>query len=364
MRVSQDSGTTIPAAGVMARTPGGNGPAERIVLRNSELAVVLLPGKGCDIYCLTDLATGVDVLAKTRLTPADVARMPYARTSADAWLAQYLGGWQLILPNGGAPSEVRGTEWGFHGEACLLPWSVEATSGTSAVATVRLLHAPLHVRRIFELAGRTLRLTETVRNESSLAVEVMWAHHPAFGAPFLDENCVVATGARRFSADDEAPGTELQPGSVHDWPRAVSAAGAAVRLDRVSPSGSGAAHLGYLSDFRAGFFAISNPVLKLGVAVRWPLETFPQAWYWAEAGAAQDFPWFGDFYTLAIEPSTSAPAQGIATLRGKGGQPLVLPGGEERTVELETTLFLAGPEVINVGPAGDVRFASAAGEGI
>lgn len=330
--------------------------ANQVTLDNGSIQVSILPGKGCDIFRLRDVATGVDVLAKTRLTPADLQSPGYVANSAEAWLAQYPGGWQLVLPNGGAAADVDGAQWGFHGEACLLRWAVESLSATSLSASVRLLRAPLLVRRQFEIADRTLTLRETVRNESVRDIELMWAHHPAFGAPFLDAGCLVSTGARTLTADDDAPGTVLGAGSVHSWPAASAPDGTPVSLDRVPGPGSGTAHLAYLSDFVSGYFGITNPRLGLGIAFRWPLETFPCAWYWLEAGASTGFPWYGGHYTLAIEPATSAPAQGMAALAAKGGTPLRLAPGEERSVDIEATLFKDRRRVWGVGPAGDVTF--------
>ena len=35
----------------------------------------------------------------------------------------------------------------------------------------------------------------------------MWRHHPAFGAPFLSEQCVIDVGTKSFISDDSYPGT-------------------------------------------------------------------------------------------------------------------------------------------------------------
>jgi hypothetical protein len=335
--------------------------AEVITLDSGVLQVEVLPGKGCDIHALRDVQTGVDVLAKTRLGLGDLQPGGYAASSAEAWLSQYLGGWQIVLPNGGPPALVDGAEWGFHGEANQLSWTVEAVSADTLDASVRLLRAPLRVQRHLRVAGSTMTIRDTVTNESSRDVDVMWAHHPAFGSPFLDEGCIVSTGAKVVTADDEAPGTVLAAGSVHSWPGAVTASGEDASLSSVPAPGSGVAHLAYLSDFGEGFFAITNPRQRLGVAVRWPLEVFPCAWYWVEAGASSGFPWYGDHYTLAVEPATSAPAQGLHNLRAKGGTPLTLAGGQELRTELEATLFHDDRAVSGVAPGGTVSFVTPEG---
>lgn len=326
------------------------------MLANEFITVVILPDKGCDVFELRDQRSGIDVLAKTRLTSADVQPQHHWGNSVEAWLSQYIGGWQLILPNGGAPAAVNGVEWGFHGEACMLRWTVEELSSATLQASVRLTCAPLRVKRNFELDGGTLRLTEQVTNESSEACEFMWSQHPAFGAPFIDEDCLIYIDAAKIVADDQAPGTTMAPGTVHQWPAVTSITGDTKRLDVMPAQRSGEACLAYLSDFRSGSFAITNPRLELGVAMSWPLEVFPHAWYWIEAGATKGFPWFGEHYTLAVEPATSVPAQGMEVLQEKGGTPLRLGARESVEAELEMTLFHDHRRATRVLRGGAIEF--------
>ncbi len=129
-----------------------------VELSSSELAVTLLPGKGCDVLELVDRASGVDVLLKSPWTPG---RIPvYAPSSFEAWLETYPGGWQLILPNGGDATVEHGVEWGFHGEAALIAWRVEELEQTRAVCSAELITAPLGVRRVVSLDGAVLRIEE------------------------------------------------------------------------------------------------------------------------------------------------------------------------------------------------------------
>jgi hypothetical protein len=71
-------------------------------LSSEHAEVTVLPEKGADILSLVDRRSGVDVLFKTPWgvrTPG-----PWARrgTSQERWIEAYAGGWQLLLPNGGA----------------------------------------------------------------------------------------------------------------------------------------------------------------------------------------------------------------------------------------------------------------------
>lgn len=327
-----------------------------LALRTAEVEVVLLPEKGCDIYSLTDRESGVDVLFKTPwgLPPRGPAALPPG--SESAWLERYPGGWQVLCPNGGAETDAPGTRWGFHGEACLVPWELVDSGPGFAELTVRLHHAPLRLRRRVSLEGRLLTVDESVTNTSPDELELMWSHHPAFGAPLVGPDAVITTGASTVVADDKAPGTLLAPGSRHTWPVASTADGGEVDLSMIPDPPT--AQLAYLTDFAqdAGWFAISNPRLGLGVGMRWPTEVFGHAWLWQELNATPGYPWWREAYVCAVEPATTFPGQGVATARSAGASLLRLAGGETRDVVLEAVLFrTTGAGVRGIGPRGQVE---------
>ncbi|GAB3434588.1 aldose 1-epimerase [Actinophytocola sediminis] len=325
-----------------------------LALRTAEVEVVLLPEKGCDIYSLTDRESGVDVLFKTPWGLPPPAPGALAPDSESAWLERYPGGWQVLCPNGGAETEAPGTRWGFHGEACLVPWEVTATGEDFAELTVRLHHAPLRLRRRVRLEGRLLTIEESVTNTSPVELELMWSHHPAFGAPLVGPESVITTSARTLVADDEAPGTLLTPGSRHQWPMVSTVDGTEVDLSRIPDAPT--AQLAYLTDFDgAGWFAISNPRLGLGVGMRWPTEVFGHAWLWQELRATPGYPWWREAYVCAIEPATTFPGQGVAAARDKGASLLRLGGEETRNVVLEAVLFRTDARVRRIGPRGLVE---------
>ena len=104
-------------------------------LTNGALAVTVLPGKGADIYEITDLATGLDPLFKAPwgLQPPG-RRGPRGQRRRAPFLENYEGAWQELLPNTNDACTHQGTPVPFHGEVATRPWSVavEADDGEPA----------------------------------------------------------------------------------------------------------------------------------------------------------------------------------------------------------------------------------------
>ena len=89
-----------------------------VTFENDRLKVVVLPGKGADIYSLVHKPSGVDALMKTPwgLKP------PSGSPPAD-FLENYEGAWQELFPSANDACEVEGHSVPFHGEVALRAWS-------------------------------------------------------------------------------------------------------------------------------------------------------------------------------------------------------------------------------------------------
>lgn len=329
--------------------------SQALVLASEQLSVSLLPTKGCDVYSLVDRASGVDVLFKS---PWGVRQPPWAgTTSMERWIEAYPGGWQLLVPNGGDECVSDGARFAYHGEAAMVPWTVVDSDPSSAMLTTALTTAPLSLQRRITVDGPVLRIVETVTNESPDAFECMWSHHPAFGAPFVDESCVLAIGCKTVVADDRAPGTLLAPGSRHEWPVVTTSAGHSLDLRRIPPPQERRAVLAYCEDFVEPFFALTNQRLNLGVGVRWPVERFPKAWLWQEVHSGSGWPWYRRAYVVAVEPASTVPGQGFAAARDKGERGVRFAPHESIQVLVEAVVFHDGRTVEGIDEGGRVRFA-------
>lgn len=333
-----------------------------LALENSQVRVVVLPGKGADITSLFVKPEEIDVLWQSPWGHLPGGGIATAVDSQVAWLDAYQGGWQEIFPSGGGPCRYKGVELNFHGEASTSAWDIlrQETTADYAELTLglRLRRSPFRIERTMRLeaGSAALRLRERVTNEGGEAMEFMWGHHPAFGAPFLSGRCQIATNARAVRADPgfEGPYNPLTPGSVNAWPR-VTRDGQETDLSLVpGETGQPRQTMAYLGDFAGdyGWYAITNTELGVGVGLRWSTEDFPFAWFWQEMHASAGYPWYRGVYTMAIEPFTSWPGGGLAAVIEHSGTQRALAPGESLETELLATVFHGHGPVTGVSQEG------------
>lgn len=299
-----------------------------VTLENELLRVGVLAGKGADVVEFSYKPRDLDFVW---LTPGGV-RNPaaYASTSPDplaTFLDTYPGGWQEILPNGGAPSSHLGAAFGQHGEVSNLPWDVRIDEdGEQAVAvtfSVRGQKTPLRLERTMRLAAGepALSVRETLTNESDVPVRAMWGHHLAFGRPFLRPGCRIELppGATVIPHPEaiHPDGRRVRADRRPAWPIAEGADGEPVDLSVVPPAGTLSEML-YLTDLPEGRYRITRPEDGIGLEVRWDVAVMPYLWYWQEFGASAGYPWYGRPYAVGLEPFSSYPTNGLAEAVANG----------------------------------------------
>jgi galactose mutarotase-like enzyme len=333
-----------------------------IVLENRFLQAVILPDKGADILRLIYRPMNLDVLWKT---PWGLKRpgpgVPSVHQSHAAWMETYPGGWQEIFPNGGSPCIYKGAELGFHGEASMTTWDFETTT-TAASAEVRLVtrlaRSPFRIHRTMAVTPDqpVLIVRERITNEGDEPMNYMWGHHPAYGEPFLSGDCRIDTGAKNLIADDgyDPPFNPLSLNREYQWPNAERD-GKTTDLSRVPPKSQPQALFAYFKDFESGWYAITNTKMGLGVGMTWPTEVFPYAWFWQELSACGGYPWYRAAHTLAIEPFTSFPGQGLVNVMEKTRTQRVLQPGETIAAELRFVFFESTRGVRRIDADGTVH---------
>jgi hypothetical protein len=272
----------------------------------------------------------------------DPTRLPLLSESQADWLARFPGGWQQLLPNAGPARPQDGVILGYHGEAAVVPWTIDESIATSAVLTVDLLTAPLRVHREVTMAGSSVVLRDTVTNLSPDPVQVRWVQHPGFGAPFIDQDARIDSGARTLLTDPEIPGRDLAPDAALTFPVTVGRDGHELDLRMVPGPARPRAVFGALTDFEAAWFSITSPNTGLGVRMKWDQKLFPHAWFWQECHATPGFPWYQRAYVVAIEPANVLPGEGQIGNYRRGDGPL-LAGRASWVSDLTVTVFTVAP---------------------
>jgi len=309
---------------------------ETVRLRGSRIECEVVPGKGGDILGARWLPRGVDLLWRSPWGLRRRASVPTGATGPSAFLETYPGGWQTIFPNGGDPASLGGVEQPFHGEATLAPWEWTQVDDAAIEMTTRLTRSPFHLRKRVTVRSAGIEVEETILNEGRSPLDVMWSHHPAFGAPLLGPGCRIEAAATTFLADDarDTPAGDLRPGATSEWPHAVARGSGTVDLRLMPDEATPRDRFGYLLGFTEPRMALVNQALGLQVTLRWDLEVMPCAWYWLEAHATLGYPWYGAAYVLGLEPASSYPGQGLDAVRAKHGPLLRFAPGEERTAHV------------------------------
>lgn len=331
-----------------------------LFLENELVRIGILLDKGADIFQWIYKPTDTDFLWRS---PNGLTRpdrfTPTRASSSGAFLDSYHGGWQEIFPGGG-PVDYHGAELGLHGEVTSLGWEYTIQTDTpdciDVILSVDCVRTPFHLERRLRLEKNNpaLYIQEKLTNLSPEPQELMWGHHPAFGAPFLREGVqlfVPAGKAQAHSPRFAASGL-LEPGMEFNWPIAT-VNGCDLDLSKVQGPDGGFAELIYLKDLSAAWYAVLDPEKKLGIGLAWSQEVFPYLWFWLVYGKAPGYPWYDRAYVIALEPWSSIPNNLDQAIQQ--GSQIRLEGGGSRTVSLTATVITGCQTVNEVKLDGTVR---------
>ena len=328
-------------------------------IENDVLATIVLMDKGADIYGLVYKPKDVDVLWKSPWGMKEQARgFDSAFDSATAWLEAYAGGWQVLFPNGGDPTNYKGAALSFHGEASMKAWDYEIVSEDAGALEVkmkaRLSRSPYTIERWMRIESGSpiLHIREGISNHAGEEMDCMWSHHPAYGAPFLSEHCVIDVGTASFVADDRYAGfaNPLTLSESYQWPMAGE-----LDMSKVPGPDEERDILAYFQDFESGWYAITNKEMGLGIGLAWDESVFPYAWFWQELKASPGFPFYKCSYVMAIEPASSIPGQGLTTVMETTGTHLTLQPGESREIEMKAVFYESDSGVQKIDADGRVH---------
>ncbi|NGM70623.1 aldose 1-epimerase [Natronolimnobius sp. AArcel1] len=342
---------------------------DAVILENSALRVLVLPGKGGDIVEFRDKRTDVDVLWRTphNWTPPESRYVPTAAETG--WNEHYPGGWQVNLPVAGGGWEFDGSAYGQHGESALLPWDAEVVRDDGEAVTLRLTveltRYPFVVERDLTLpAGDSrLEIEESVTNRGERPLEYVWQQHVTLGQPLLSSAARLdlpdATGVNP-KYGDAFPNARLEGDVEFEWPHAPGRDGTTVDLREIPPEDSTIHDQSFAVDMADGWYALTNPDIDLGFALTFPLEPFESLWYWQPFGGFHESPWFNRNYNVGLEPTTAYP--GDPDVQRENGTMKELEPGETVEAEFTATTYGGLESVSDVSPDGTIEGTPLEGE--
>lgn len=336
-----------------------------LILENELIRVTILIDKGSDIVEFRYKPFDLDLLFFAPNGIRNPNRNLVSAPTGGPFLDYFSGGWNEILPNGGPPVTYKGAELGQHGEVSLIPWDYaileDSPDRVAARLWVRPLRTPFFLEKTLSLEpGRAvLTIEERLSNEGGEALQLMWGHHIAFGRPFLEEGAVIDAPAQRFLVHEAMPGygpRRFQPGVTADWPQVPAPDGSVADASQVPAYGPvKAQEMAYLAELSEGWYAITNPIRKIGFGIQFDPSLFRYVWYWQQLGdVAQGYPWWGRTHTAALEPWTSYPTNGLNDAVANGTA-LELQPGELIETRLCAVAYDGIERVSNITAEGQVN---------
>ena len=328
-----------------------------MTLENEKIRVFIAADKGADILEFLWKPLDLDVLWHAPQGLRDAGQNLHSSPLPGGdFRESFAGGWYEMLPNGPSPSTYKGATWGFHGESTLRPWrySIEKDEPDEIAVTfeTRLLRIPLHTRKTFYLdAGSgTLRIEESIRNESTEAVQFLWGQHPTLGWPFLEEGCrIYLPPCIAVTGDTLMPDARLQRNQNGNWPMLKSTDASHVDISRLPPPEIKSHDVVRLEQLQDGWFAVVNARRGLGWALRWDVRLFPVLGYWQLFRGGSGYPWYGRHYLVALEPANDLTSLAEAVERKTAFD---LYGMQSIDTVWEATAFDSPLEVKSVLPQG------------
>lgn len=287
-----------------------------VVLENETLRVGILADKGTDIFEFLHKPTDTDFMWRSWLGLRDPRHyIPTSNASAGAFTDHYFGGWQELFPNADEPCIYKGAELGLHGEVCLVPWDYEIIEDSPDHIAVRFSVAtyrtPFRLTKIMHMyTGESfLEIEETVTNEGQEEMDFMWGQHPALGEPFLGKDCVISFPACRVRTDAvlSSPFSRIAPDQNVEWPFVTGMHGEKIDLRKIPGKEADCNDRVVMYGYDKGWYAVTNTVKHVGFGMQFDKSAFPYMLYWQSFAGWKGFPFYGNAYTMALEPRSSFP---------------------------------------------------------
>ena len=287
-----------------------------IILENEILKVTVLADNGADIYEIIHKKLDIDFMWRTPWGVRNPSTyIPSSGWGEGIWHDSYVGGWQTIAPTGGIPQKYHGADIGFHTEASLMPWDYKILEDTkdkvSAKFYVRTIRTPFWIEKTITLKSNSpiITIEESLTNEAEEDMDYQWGQHVALGEPFLTENCILDLPSCDFfvpgQPGDNSATLRFRSNQKGKWPLAIAPDGSKEDLRKFPPKRNRKMDYLVFKNMSEGWYAVSNPELKIGFGLVYPENLFRYTWFWQEFGGGYGYPWYGRTYNVGLEPFTS-----------------------------------------------------------
>lgn len=282
-----------------------------IILENEKIRVVFILDKGTDIIEFVHKKTDTDFLWRSPQGLSCLKSTQHMRKDEQYLTDCYTGGWFEAFPNLGEACMYKAASLHFYGEVCYLPWEYNIIMNTpeevSLHCFVRTVKTPFFLEKTLTVKSNvsTLFIDEKVTNLGNEALEFQWGHHPNFGSPFLDENCVIDLPEGKINSYSDIQVSRVGVGEKGSWPFIKGKDGFDIDFRQMLPKGAGKMDLISLSKLEAGYAGVLNTKKGVGIRLDWDINMFKNCILWMVANGDTGYPRYGDTYVLCILPKNS-----------------------------------------------------------
>ena len=332
-----------------------------IFLENEKIRVGILVDRGTDIFEFLYKPKDTDFMWRSYLGIKDAKFFPASGSEDGNILDFYQGGWQELFPNAGTAGMYKGAKFPFHGELYSCPWDYAVLEDNPEEVIIKFF---TRTYRTYYLVEKILKIKtgqpilyieETITNESREEQDFMWGHHPAFGPPFLSEDCIIDLPECSILTDEEniSPDTgRLAVGHRSKWPMTLGRNGKEIDLSIVPSIEAGSHDMAYMYELKDGWYGITNRKQKVGFGLRWDKDIFKYLWYWQPFGGFNNYPFYSTTYNIGLEPQSSYP-QGIENAI-KSKTSLKIGPNEKISTKMQAVAYESENGINNINDDGSI----------
>lgn len=285
---------------------------EAVIMENDLIEVVILPGKGTDIFRLIYKPLGIDMLGKT---PMGLREKDFAintrQLDEGSFSDFYEGGWQEIFPSGVTIDPSIVPAQGFHGEVWGLKWKYEILEDSPEQISIKFFtktyRTPFYIEKTITIENykSAVYFKERIINHGSDPQQYMWGQHPVFGEPLLSgDSYIKIRGGVVKALSDSDEKSRFKNNSVFEWPIGKGKDGSEIDVSKILPKHREIDDMLFLSEFRDPFYSIVNQKTKVDFHFEWEKKVYPVIWMWMQYNGCTGFPFYGNAYLVALEPFT------------------------------------------------------------